>query len=133
MFRFFNLVSASFLIFPSSVNPWKSHRSLSAPLKISEKKTFSDVFRGYRKKIIAPNELKRATSNVPRNFAPLSKAIGVFLKKAFLSIFSQPKFCHLNEIIYYHISSNKNLGKDFEKFITKLKWFPFSKYKIIRS
>ena len=38
----------------------------------------------------------------------------------FLSIFSQPKFCHLNEIIYYHISSNKNLGKDFEKFITKL-------------
>ena len=26
----------------------------------------------------------------------------------------------MNEIIYYHISSNKNLGKDFEKFITKL-------------
>ena len=38
----------------------------------------------------------------------------------FLSIFSQPKFCHLNEIIYYHISSNKNLGKDFEKLINRL-------------
>ena len=26
----------------------------------------------------------------------------------------------MNEIIYYHISSNKNLGKDFEKLINRL-------------